>query len=272
MEWGRGFVSTLTHFNLYIYIYIWRLLMFAMANIKRFLSSVDCFLMLPIKKAFKQHQLCRETPKNLLATVQKKIEVSMTMKPMNIKSKWVAATEKIASEKNASLFYRQLLSYKKVESFNLLEIIIFYCNRNWETLAINTAFFPIHSDECNSSVRSALSVQCISFTISIFDLVRPVNMRQYGDGAAFVQCLCVFVDVSTQVVRHLYTKQSKFDGADTIQHTQFNVSFDFELLRIGRYFISLRHIFTQIFMHNTKIRTQNHFYFDHLCIKFTAII
>lgn len=40
--------------------------------------------------------------------------------------------------------------------------------------------------------------------------------------------VCVrLVDICTQVERHLYTKQSKFDGADTIQHIQCDRQFWF---------------------------------------------
>lgn len=150
-----------------------------------------------------------------------------------------------AEKKKMRRKYRQLLSYKKVESFNLFEIIIFYCNRNWEFfLAINTAFsFSIwsHSIPQNwmQSIRSIRSHPFNQPTIDSFihtlctmyvdfnsKLVDAVNVRfvECDDGAALVQCLfllCTHIDVSTQVERHLYTKQSKFDG--TRHHTTHTV-------------------------------------------------
>lgn len=124
IPWVRGFISI---WHILIYLFTFNNFQ-CLAN--KYPSSgfcslpLECWLFFNVchKKMLNNIFTCRETPKNLLATVQK-IEVSMTM---NSDSDYIMELNDIkktnanrTTKKNSSQKYRQLLSYKKKLSHSI---------------------------------------------------------------------------------------------------------------------------------------------------------
>lgn len=140
---------------------------------------------------------------------------------------------------------------KKFESFNLFEIIIFYCNRNWEFfLAINTAFsalifipqnwiqsthpfvrsHPFKQPTNHWTIDSFISIQCTTIYVEfcLFKIswcgersFRWVWRRRCRRSVSVVQHTHWRIYASTNAICIQNKSSSKFDGTQlTIQHTQ----------------------------------------------------
>lgn len=122
-----------------------------------------------------------------------------------------------------------------------------------ESLAINTAFSLLRWMHFFRLARSIRFYVCFVFQLRFsLHCKRSLMMTM----ALLTLCVHTYVDVSTQVVRHLYTKQSKFDGSR--HHTTHSGSqFWFWAPTHRSLVYKLRHIFRPFFMHNTLFRRQN---------------
>lgn len=189
---------------------------------------------------------CRETPKNLLATVQK-IEVSMTM---NSDSDYIMELNDI-KKANANRTTKKIRR-KNIDSYWVIKkswVIQFAWNYHillhsqLKSLPINTAFLLLSWMHFFRLIRSFCFIRFFLFSLDLgllvlveLNLVCQMNVRQQCDGAAITKCsYCSLTYVRKS---NAICIQNKASLTEPTPYNIFNatVSFDLELLRIGRCF------------------------------------
>lgn len=246
--------------------------MFALANIKRFLLNVDCFLMFAIKKGAKKKysnsinyvekrpkiywQLCKKYNRSFYDNEahEHQIEMDNSIQPTG---------EKKTRLKNIDSYW----VIKKVESFNLLEIIIFYCNRNWKDFGNKYGFFVTIYLLLNAflpfDLLYSFNVSLITFQFYDFSCCSE-RWWVKDDGAVFVLCLSVCV-YSLTYLRKSYAICIQNKASLTEPTLGSNQFWFWAPTHRSLFLFSL--VTSHNFIHNIFMH-KNCCYFDNFCTKF----